>query len=76
MTVFLVQRPCYRLVEVLDRSKSLLGHVSHDGVDHLALVVPLFALDDILWRDSALRQIDVACILVSVLARVGLGLEA
>ena len=61
VAVFLVERPCDRLVEVLDRGKGLLGHVSHDRVYHLALVVPLLALDDILWRHPALREIDVAC---------------
>jgi hypothetical protein len=33
----------------------------HDRVDHLALVVSLFALDNILGGDSSLRKIDVAC---------------
>ena len=50
---FAVQRPCYALVQGLDRGVGLLGNVSHDRVDHLALVIALLALDDILRRHTA-----------------------
>jgi len=61
VTVFLVKGPAYRLVQLLDRDQRLLGNVAHDGVDDLALVVALFAANDILGGDSALRQIDISC---------------
>lgn len=38
--------------------------MSHYGVDNLALVVPLVALDDVLGGHSALGEIDVALLLV------------
>jgi hypothetical protein len=34
--------------------------MSQDRVHHLALVEPLFALDDIFGRDTALGKIDVS----------------
>lgn len=61
MAVLLVQGPGYALVQLLNRDLGLLGNVAHDGVDHLALVIPLLTLDDILRRHSALREIDVTC---------------
>jgi hypothetical protein len=48
MSVFLVEGPAYRLVECLDGGKSLLGNVSHDRVHNFALVVTLFAPNNIL----------------------------
>lgn len=53
MTIFAVQRPGYALVQRLDGSLGLFGNVSHDGVDHLALVVALLTLDDILGRNTS-----------------------
>lgn len=64
VSVLLVERPANVLVEVLDRCAGLLGDVAHDGVHHLGLVVPLLALDDILGRYTALRQIDITLVLV------------
>jgi hypothetical protein len=64
VAVLLVQWPANALVDVLDRCLCLLGDMAHDAVDHLRLVVPLLALYDILGRHSALRQIDVALVLV------------
>lgn len=49
MSVFLVQRPADRLVEVLDRMLGLFGNMSHDRMYHLALVVTFLALDNIFW---------------------------
>jgi hypothetical protein len=54
MAVLLVERPCYALVQLLDGDQCLLGNVSHDRVDHLALVIPLLALHNIFRRDTAL----------------------
>lgn len=62
MAVFLVQRPSDTLVQVLDRSLGLLCYMAHNRVDHFALVVSLLALHNILRRNSALRQIDIACV--------------
>lgn len=59
MAVLLVKRPGYALVQRLDGCVDLLGDMAHDGVDHLALVVTLLTLDDILGRHATLRQIDV-----------------
>ena len=53
VAILLVERPCYALVEGLNGSVGLLGDVSHDRVHHLALVVSLLALDDILRRHTA-----------------------
>lgn len=53
VTIFAVQGPGYALVQRLDRCLGLLGNVSHDGVDHLALVVSLLALDDIFGRNTS-----------------------
>lgn len=64
MAVFLVEGPAYRLVELLDGGQSLLGNMSHDGVNDFTLVVTLFAADDILGGDSALGQIDITFLLV------------
>ena len=49
MTVFLIQRPANLLVQVFDRVLGLLGNMSHNRMYHLALVVSLFALDNIFW---------------------------
>lgn len=64
VSVLLVQWPSNVLVEFLNWHSDLLCDVAHNAVDHLALVVPLLALDDILWADSALGQINVALLLV------------
>ena len=48
MAVFLVERPPYGLVGILDRRLGLLGDVPHDRVHDLALVVPLLAANAIL----------------------------
>lgn len=60
MAEFAVQWPCYALIQGLDRCVCLLGHVSHDRVDVLALVVALLTFSDILGRHSALRKIDIS----------------
>lgn len=41
-----------------------LGHMAHDGVNELALVVPLLAGLNIFLRHPALAEIDVALLLV------------
>lgn len=64
MSVLLVQRPSDMLVELLDGGVGLLGDVAHNGMHHLRLVVPFFALDNILGRDTAFAKIDVAFVLV------------
>lgn len=64
VSVFPVERPGDGLVQVLDGDLNLLGNVSHYGMDDLALVVPLIALDDVLWRHSTLGEIDVPLLLV------------
>jgi hypothetical protein len=64
VAVLLVERPAYRLVQLLHRSLRLLRHVAHDGGDHLALVVPFLALDHIFGRDTSLGQINVALLFV------------
>lgn len=64
MSVLLVQRPPNILVQLLDGCVGLLRHMTHDRVHHLALVVPFLTLDNILGRNSSLRQIDVALFLV------------
>lgn len=48
VTELSVKGPGYALIQGLDRNLGLLGNVSHDRVDHLALVVSLLAFDDIL----------------------------
>lgn len=53
MAKFAVQRPRYALIQGLDRGVGLLGDVAHDGMNHLALVVALLALNDILRRHTA-----------------------
>lgn len=53
MAVFAVQRPSYALIERFDWRLGLLGHMAHDGVDHLALVVSLLALDNVLGRNTS-----------------------
>lgn len=53
VAVLAVQGPGYALIQRLDRCLGLLGNVAHDGVDHLALVVSLLALDNILGRDTS-----------------------
>lgn len=53
VAVFAVQGPGYALIQRLDGCLGLLGNVSHDGVDHLALVVSLLALDNILGRNTS-----------------------
>lgn len=63
MSIFLVQRPRHELVDVFDFGARLLRHVPHDRVHRLGLVVLLFALDDILGRDTSLGQINVPCFL-------------
>jgi hypothetical protein len=60
VSVLLHQRPADGLVQRLDRLLGFLGDVSQDRVHHLALVEPLFALDDIFGRDAALGKIDVS----------------
>jgi len=64
VAVFLVERPAYRLVELLDGYKGLLRNVSHDRVNNLALVVSLLAANNIFWRNTTLRQINIALLLV------------
>lgn len=61
VAVLLVQGPGNGLVELLDGDVDLLGDVAHDGMYHLALVVTLLTLDDILGGDTTLREIDVTC---------------
>lgn len=61
MSVFAVQGPGNALVESLDGDRGLLSDVAHDGVNHLALVVTLLALDNIFGRNTAFRQINVTC---------------
>jgi hypothetical protein len=51
-------------LKLLDGGLALLCDVPHDAVDHLALVVPLLALNDVLGADTAFAQIDVALLLV------------
>lgn len=60
MSVFLVEGPGDGLVEILNGGVDLLGNVAHDGMHHLALVVALLTLDDILGRNATLGEIDVA----------------
>lgn len=64
VAVFLIEGPSYRLVELLDGDQSLLGDVTHDRVDDLALVVTLLATNDILGGDTTLGQIDITLLLV------------
>ena len=52
MAVFTVQWPRYALIQLLNGNQGLLSDVAHDGVDHLALVVSLFALDNIFGRHT------------------------
>lgn len=59
MTIFLVQRPADGLVEILDGGFGRLCDMTHDGVHGFALVVALFALDDILGRDTTLGKINI-----------------
>jgi len=59
--ILLVQWPTYRGVELLHGSVRLLCHMSHDRRHRLALVELLFASDDVLWGDPALRKVDVPC---------------
>lgn len=61
MAVLLVERPGYALIEALDRHLGLLRNMSHDGVNHLALVVSFLALHNILGGHSSFRQINVSC---------------
>ena len=61
MAVFPVQWPSDLLVQLLKGSLSGFGDMAHDGVNRLALVVPLLALDDIFGRNSTLGKIDVTC---------------
>lgn len=60
MSVLLVQWPPNLLVQVFDGMVRLFGNVSHDRVNHLALVIPFLALYDILGRNSSLREIDIS----------------
>ena len=60
VAVLLLQGPANGLVQSLDGLLDLLGDVSEDRVDHLALVEPFLALDDILGRDTTLGKIDVS----------------
>jgi hypothetical protein len=48
VTVSAVEGPGYALIEGLDGRVGLLRNVAHNGVHHLALIVPLLAFDDIL----------------------------
>ena len=65
MAVFPVERPRDGLVKLLDGNLGLFGDMAHDRVAHLALVVSLLALDDILRRYTSLRKIDIPCLFVS-----------
>ena len=58
---FPVQGPGDRLVEGLEGCLGRLRDVAHDRVHGLALVVALLTLDNILGRDTTLRQIDITC---------------
>lgn len=49
MPVLLIQWPGNALVEILDGVLCLLRNMSHDRVNHLALVVSLLALDNVFW---------------------------
>lgn len=51
-------------VDVVHVAVGAVGDVAHDGVDRLALVVAVLALDDVLGRDAALGEVDVALVLV------------
>jgi hypothetical protein len=70
MAVSLVQGPSNSLVKALNGDGDLLGNVSHDGVDHLALVVSLLALNDILGGDSSLGKIDVTWPIINIHVRL------
>jgi hypothetical protein len=59
VTVFLVQGPGYALVQFLNRYLRLLGDMAHNGVHHFALVIPLFALDNVFRGHSTLGKIDI-----------------
>lgn len=64
MTVFLVQGPSDRLVQLLERGLTGLGDVAQNGVDSLALVVTLLTLNNVLGGNTTLGQIDVTCITI------------
>lgn len=67
VTVFSVQWPGDLLVEGLKGGLGRLRDVAHNRVNRLALVVPLLTLEDILGRDTTLRQIDITCMTMSQL---------
>ena len=54
MSVLLVQWPANPLVQVFNGMICLLSNMSHDRVNHLALIVPLLTLDDIFRGNSSL----------------------
>lgn len=64
MTVFLVQGPSDRLVQLLERSLTGLSDVAQNGVNSLALVVTLLTLNNVLGGNTTLGQIDVTCITI------------
>ena len=58
------QRPGDLFVEVLELDVSHLGDVAEQRVHSFGLGVFLVGLDDVLGRDAALREVDVALLLV------------
>lgn len=52
--VLCIQRPRDEPVDLSEVALRLVCNVPHDGVDLLALVVPLLALDDVVCRHSSL----------------------
>ena len=65
MPIFLVQWPPDILIERLHRRPRLLGNMSHDARNHLALIKPLLTLHDILGRHAPFREINIALFFVN-----------
>jgi hypothetical protein len=59
VSVLLHQWPTNRLVQILQWDFGLLCNVPKDRMHHFRLVVPLLTLDDIVWRDTTLGQINI-----------------
>ena len=64
VAILIVEWPANRLVQCLYGDEGLFGDMAHDGMRQLALVVSLLALDNVLGRHAALREVDVALFLV------------
>lgn len=65
MDILAVEGPSDMNIEVLKVKAHGLRDMAHDGMNKLALIVPLLAGLDILLGDTALREIDVALLAIN-----------